>query len=64
MTPLEKVAVSTNLAAPSAEFWRNLSKATRHAIGTEAISRPRKNMRKCPDDIIMYIPSNVEATKA
>ena len=49
-----------NLAAPSADSFLNLSNATRQAIGTDAISRPRKNMRKCPEEIIMYIPSKVE----
>ena len=48
------------LAAASAEFFLYLSRATRHAIGTLAISSPRKNIRKCPLEIIMNIPSSVE----
>ena len=62
MIPLEKVAVRMYLAAPSAEFFLYLSKATRQAIGTEAVSSPRKNMRKLPLEVIIYIPSSVEST--
>ena len=51
-----------HLAAPSALFFFCLSKATIHARGTDAISRPRKNMRKEPDDIIVYMPNNVLKT--
>ena len=59
ITPLENVATRMYLAAASALFFFNLSKATIHARGTEAISRPRKNIRNEPEDIIMYIPRSV-----
>ena len=62
MTPLLNVATRMYLAAPSALFLRFLSKATMQAMGTEAISRPRKNMRNEPEDIIMYMPRSVEST--
>ena len=60
MTPDEKVAVRMNLAAASAELLRHLSSATMHAIGTLAISSPRKNIRKSPALTIMNIPRRVE----
>lgn len=49
-----------NLAAASAEFLRYISKATAHAKGTEAISSPRKNIRKFPALIMANIPRSVE----
>ena len=52
-----------NLAAASADSLRYLLRATIHAIGTEAISSPRKNIRKCPADIITYIPRRVERVR-
>ena len=62
MMPLENVAVRMYLAAPSALFFFHLSIATRQAIGTDAVSSPRKNSRKLPLDIMMNIPSSVEMT--
>ena len=61
ITPLENVAMRMYLAAASAESFLCLSKATRQAIGTEAISRPRKNIRKLPEESIMYMPRSVES---
>ena len=48
------------LAPASAEWWRYLSKATKAAIGMLAVSSPMKNIRKCPAEIIKYMPSSVE----
>ena len=62
MTPLENVAVRMYLAAPSALFFLYLSRATRQAIGTEAVSSPRKNSRKLPLDVMMNIPNKVLRT--
>ena len=61
ITPEENVATRMYLAAASALSFLFLSKATIQARGTEAISRPRKNMRNEPEDIIMYIPRSVES---
>lgn len=35
-------------------------KATNAAIGILAVSSPMKNIRKCPAEIIKYMPSSVE----
>ena len=49
------------LGACLAEWWRYLSKATSAAIGMLAVSSPMKNIRKCPAEIMKYIPSSVES---
>ena len=59
-TTLANNALNMNFAPASAELFLYLSNATRHAIGTEASSRPMKNMRKCPALIMKYIPRSVE----
>ena len=61
MRPLANSALRMNLAPASAELCLYLSKATRHAIGTEASSIPMKNIRKCPALIMKYIPKSVES---
>ena len=48
------------LAPASAELWRYLSKAIRQAIGIDASSIPRKNIRKLPALIMKYMPGSVE----
>ena len=50
------------LAAASALCFFILSKATRQAIGTEAVSSPRKNIRKLPLETMINIPKSVEIT--
>ena len=40
-----------------------MSKATRAAIGMLAVSSPMKNIRKCPAEIMKYIPSRVESVR-
>ena len=51
------------LAPASAELCLYLSKATKAAIGTEAVSSPIKNSKKLPEEIIKYIPNKVESVK-
>ena len=59
ITPLLNVAMRMYLAAASALSFLRLSKATRQARGTEAISSPRKNMRNEPLLSIINIPRRV-----
>ena len=54
------MAVRMNLAAASAELWRYLSKPTKQAMGTDAISKPKKNNKKWLALIIMFMPKRVE----
>lgn len=51
-----------NLAPASALSWRYLSKAMRAVRGMEASSRPMKNIRKWPEEIMKYMPSSVKST--
>ena len=43
------------------DFFFHLSIATRQAIGTEAVSNPRKNSRNEPLLTMINIPSSVES---
>ena len=63
ISPLEKSAQRIYFAPASAEWCLYLSKATRQAIGTEASSSPMKNSRKCPAEIMKYMPSSVESVR-
>ena len=56
----ENTAVKRYLAPDSYESPPCLLKATNAAIGSDAVSRPMKKMRKCPDEIIRYIPKRVK----
>ena len=40
-----------------------MSNATSAAIGILAVSSPMKNIRKCPAEIMKYIPNRVESVR-